>query len=38
MYMQDTWVVGHDGGESLSTVPLAVFDGSEPRPDGAVPR
>jgi Xaa-Pro aminopeptidase len=38
MYMQDTWVVGRDGGESLSTVPLAVFDGSEPRPDGPVPK
>jgi Xaa-Pro aminopeptidase len=32
MYMQDTWVVGADGGEPLSSVALAVFDGSEPRP------
>jgi Xaa-Pro aminopeptidase len=32
MYMQDTWVVGPQGGESLSSVPLTVFDGSEPRP------
>lgn len=32
MYMQDTWVVGADGGEPLSNVPLTVFDGSEPRP------
>jgi Xaa-Pro aminopeptidase len=32
MYMQDTWVVGPDGGEPMSSVPLAVFDGSEPRP------
>jgi len=32
MYMQDTWVVGADGGEPLSEVPLTVFDGSEPRP------
>ena len=34
MYMQDTWVVGADGGEPLSNVPLTVFDGSEPRPAG----
>jgi len=32
MYMQDTWVVGPQGGESLSSVPLTVFDGTEPRP------
>jgi Xaa-Pro dipeptidase len=32
MYMQDTWVVGPDGGEPLSSVPLTVFDGTEPRP------
>jgi Xaa-Pro aminopeptidase len=32
MYMQDTWVVGAGGGEPLSSVPLALFDGSEPRP------
>jgi Xaa-Pro aminopeptidase len=35
MYMQDTWLVGADGGEPLSSVPLAVFDGSEPRPSAA---
>jgi len=34
MYMQDTWVVGADGGESLSTVPLTVFDGTQTRPAG----
>ena len=33
MYMQDTWCIGPDGGESLSSVPLQLFDGTEPRPD-----
>jgi Xaa-Pro dipeptidase len=32
MYMQDTWVIGVDGGEPLSKVPMQVFDGTEPRP------
>ena len=32
LYMQDTWHVGAGGGEPLSRVPLAVFDGTEPRP------
>jgi Xaa-Pro aminopeptidase len=32
MYMQDTWCIGARGGEPLSSVPLALFDGSEPRP------
>jgi Xaa-Pro dipeptidase len=32
LYMQDTWRVGADGGEPLSSVPMRVFDGSEPRP------
>ena len=32
MYMQDTWCIGADAGEPLSTVPLDVFDGNEPRP------
>jgi Xaa-Pro dipeptidase len=32
MYMQDTWLVGADGATPLSSVPLAVFDGREPRP------
>jgi Xaa-Pro dipeptidase len=32
LYMQDTWRIGADGGEPLSSVPLRVFDGSEPRP------
>jgi Xaa-Pro aminopeptidase len=35
MYMQDTWVVAPHGGEPLSSVPLTVFDGSEPRPAAA---
>ena len=34
LYMQDTWCVGVDGAEPLSSVPLAVFDGNEPRPAG----
>jgi Xaa-Pro dipeptidase len=33
MYMQDTWCIGAAGGESLSSVPLQLFDGTEPRPD-----
>jgi Xaa-Pro aminopeptidase len=33
MYMQDTWCIGADAGESLSSVPLMLFDGTEPRPD-----
>jgi Xaa-Pro aminopeptidase len=32
MYMQDTWVVGKDGGIPLSEVPVRIFDGSESRP------
>ena len=33
MYMQDTWCIGPNGGEPLSDVPLAVFDGTETRPN-----
>jgi Xaa-Pro aminopeptidase len=32
LYMQDTWCIGASGGEALSSVPLAIFDGSETRP------
>jgi Xaa-Pro aminopeptidase len=32
LYMQDTWSIGADAGEPLADVPLAIFDGSEPRP------
>jgi Xaa-Pro aminopeptidase len=32
LYMQDTWWIGPDGGEPLSSVPLEIFDGREPRP------
>jgi Xaa-Pro dipeptidase len=32
LYMQDTWCLGPDGGEPLSSVPLSIFDGREPRP------
>jgi Xaa-Pro aminopeptidase len=32
LYMQDTWCVGPDGGAPLSSVPLEIFDGNEPRP------
>jgi Xaa-Pro aminopeptidase len=34
LYMQDTWCVGADGGEPLSSVALRIFDGREPRPPG----
>ncbi len=33
LYMQDTWLVGATAGEPLSSVPVRVFDGTEPRPD-----
>ena len=29
LYMQETWRVGADGGEQLSTLPIAIFTGSE---------
>jgi Xaa-Pro aminopeptidase len=32
LYMQDTWCIGASGGEPLSSVPLQIFDGTEPRP------
>ena len=32
LYMQDTWCIGPDGGAPLSSVPLEIFDGREPRP------
>jgi Xaa-Pro dipeptidase len=32
LYMQDTWLIGAERGEPLSSVPLSVFDGHEPRP------
>ena len=32
LYMQDTWRIGADGGEPLSSVPMKVFDGTEPNP------
>jgi Xaa-Pro aminopeptidase len=32
MYMQDTWRIGARAGEPLANVPLAIFDGREPRP------
>lgn len=31
-YMQDTWLVTKEGGVPLSDVPLAIYDGTEPRP------
>jgi Xaa-Pro dipeptidase len=30
LYMQDTWRVTADGGEPFSSVPLGIYDGSEP--------
>ena len=32
LYMQDTWLVGADGGTLLDDLPLAIYDGSERRP------
>jgi Xaa-Pro aminopeptidase len=32
LYMQDTWCIGRAAGEPLASVPLAIFDGTEPRP------
>ena len=32
LYMQDTWCIGQAAGEPLASVPLAIFDGTEPRP------
>jgi hypothetical protein len=31
LYMQDTWLVTKDGGESLAGLPMRIFDGSESR-------
>ena len=31
LYMQETWLVGPDGGVPLSGLPVRVFDGSETR-------
>jgi Xaa-Pro dipeptidase len=36
LYMQDTWLVGAEGGEPLSQVPVQVFDGSEASVGSAV--
>ena len=30
LYMQDTWLVGEQGAEPMSQLPVQVFDGSEP--------
>jgi Xaa-Pro aminopeptidase len=32
LYMQDTWLVGPDGGEPLALLPMRIFFGSETRP------
>jgi Xaa-Pro aminopeptidase len=32
LYMQDTWLIGADGGEPLSSVPMKIFDGTETQP------
>ena len=32
LYMQDTWLVGPDGGEPLADLPMRIFFGSETRP------
>jgi hypothetical protein len=31
LYMQETWRIGKDAGEQLSSLPLKIFDGSELR-------
>ena len=31
LYMQDTWLVGADGGEPLAPLPMRIFSGSESR-------
>ncbi len=31
LYMQDTWLVGADGGEPLAPLPMRIFSGSETR-------
>ena len=32
LYMQDTWLVGADGGVPLADIPMRIFDGTEARP------
>jgi Xaa-Pro dipeptidase len=32
LYMQDTWLVGRDGGEPLAGLPMRIYDGTEQRP------
>ena len=32
LYMQDTWLVGSQGGEPLARLPMTIFSGSESRP------
>jgi Xaa-Pro dipeptidase len=34
LYMQETWLVGPDGGVPLSGLPAKIFDGNEPRAEG----
>jgi hypothetical protein len=31
LYMQDTWLVGPDGGVPLADLPMKIFDGTEAR-------
>ncbi len=32
LYMQDTWLVGRNGGEPLAGIPMRIFDASDSRP------
>jgi hypothetical protein len=29
LYMQDTWLVGDDGGIQLASLPMKIYDGTE---------
>jgi Xaa-Pro dipeptidase len=31
LYMQDTWLVGEDGGTRLANLPMKIYDGTETR-------
>jgi hypothetical protein len=31
LYMQDTWLVGDDGGVPLADLPMKIYDGTETR-------
>jgi Xaa-Pro dipeptidase len=37
VYMQETWLVTHEGGVPLSGLPVRIFDGTERRSEASVP-